>query len=198
MPEQDVEHIKDLIEDPDNAREHNPKNIGMIAEALQEVGAARSIVIDEDNVIRAGVGTVQAAAEAGITRVKVIEADGNEIVAVRRRGLTEEQKRRLSLYDNRTGELSSWDADVLKAQRDAGLDLSGIFEKDDLSKIIGDDTVSPVENLRIKEPTETVWILVAMPIEQWPLHQSTIEALQADASLSVMTTRPKQAPANQS
>ena len=52
------------------------------------VGAARSIVIDEDGVVLSGNATIEAAAQAGIDRVKVVEADGNEIVAVQRKGLT--------------------------------------------------------------------------------------------------------------
>lgn len=105
----DPTHIKDLEADPENLRVHNARNIGVIVDALQEVGAARSIVIDEDNVVLAGNGVVEAAADAGITAVRVVEAHGNEIIAVRRRGLTPEQKKRLALYDNRAGELSEWD-----------------------------------------------------------------------------------------
>src|SRR6188768_191036 len=81
-------HIKDLVADPQNRRLHNPRNIGMVVDALQQVGAARSIVIDEDNVILAGNGVTEAAAEAGITKVRVIDVAGDELVAVRRTGLT--------------------------------------------------------------------------------------------------------------
>ena len=35
-----VTHIKDLMPDPHNARPHNPKNLGMIADSLRAVGAA--------------------------------------------------------------------------------------------------------------------------------------------------------------
>ena len=49
-------------------------------------GAARSIVIDEGNVVLAGNGTTDAAAEAGIAHVRVVEAAGDELIAVRRRG----------------------------------------------------------------------------------------------------------------
>src|SRR5688500_10712002 len=95
----------------------------MVVDALQQVGAARSIVIDEDNVILAGNGVSEAAAEAGITKVHVVEVDGSTLVAVRRRGLTDEQKRALAIYDNRTGELASWDFDQLAADKAAGLSL---------------------------------------------------------------------------
>jgi ParB-like chromosome segregation protein Spo0J len=110
----DVVHIADLIPDANNPRKHNPKNIGMISDSLRDVGAGRSIVIDENNEIVAGNGLVEAAAEAGITKVQVVEADGNTIIAVRRTNLTPDQKRRLAIFDNRTAELAEWDIDVLR------------------------------------------------------------------------------------
>src|ERR1700692_1174461 len=79
-------HIKDLVPDPANRRAHNPRNIGMVVDALHQVGAARSIVIDEDNVILAGNGVTAAAVKAGITKVRVIDAAGDELIAVRRSG----------------------------------------------------------------------------------------------------------------
>lgn len=110
---EEIKHIGQLIPDPQNARSHNERNIKQIVDSLQEVGAARSIVLDEDNVILAGNGVTEAAAIAGIENVRVIEADGNEIIAVKRRGLTPEQKRRLALWDNRAAELATWNGDVL-------------------------------------------------------------------------------------
>jgi ParB-like chromosome segregation protein Spo0J len=116
-------HLGDLVPDAQNPRKHNPKNIGMISDSLRDVGAGRSIVIDEHNEILAGNGLVEAAAEAGITNVRVVEADGNTIVAVRRTNLSPEQKRRLAIYDNRTAELAEWDIDVLRDFAADGLDL---------------------------------------------------------------------------
>jgi hypothetical protein len=109
----EVKNLADLHQDSKNARAHNPRNVGMIVDALREVGAARSGVIDEDGRILAGNATWEALAEAGIERIKVVEADGEEWVVVKRSGLTEEQKRRLALYDNRTAELAEWDVEVL-------------------------------------------------------------------------------------
>ncbi len=126
--------IGDLKPDKKNARKHNPRNIGMIEKSLQEVGAARSIVIDEDNNILAGNGTVEAAGNAGIEKMTVVETDGNEIVAVRRRGLTNEQKKKLALYDNRTAEIADWDVDILKGLSEE-IDLSGMFSEKELVDI---------------------------------------------------------------
>lgn len=127
-----VSTLKDLKQDGKNARRHSPRNIGMIEASLRQVGAARSGVIDEDGVILAGNGTYEALAAAGIEKVKVVEADGNEWVVVRRTGLTEEQKRQLALADNRASELATWDGPALAAQ---GIDLAPWFNDQELAKI---------------------------------------------------------------
>jgi len=134
-----IETLADLTPDPRNARRHNPRNVGMLEKALGEVGAARSIVIDENGVVLAGNATIEAAGRAGIERVQVVDADGETIIAVRRTGLTAAQKTRLALYDNRTAELADWDADViadLMANERAMLD--GLFENDELAELIDD------------------------------------------------------------
>ncbi|MGH9256749.1 MAG: hypothetical protein ACRD3C_19485, partial [Vicinamibacterales bacterium] len=136
-------HIGDLVPDPQNRRKHNPRNIGLIVDALHSVGAGRSIVIDEDDVVLAGNGAVEAAAEAGIERVRVVEASGHELVAVRRRGLTDEQKRQLAMFDNRTAELATWDLAQLAADADAGLDLSSFFTNVELADLLSSDAPVP-------------------------------------------------------
>lgn len=152
----DPTHIKDLIPDAKNARKHNTRNIGLIEKSLNEVGAARSIVIDEDGVILAGNGTVDAASAAGITRVRVVEADGHEIIAVRRRGLTDEQKTRLALFDNQAGALAEWDPMAIATirQDDASL-LDGLFTSAELDDILEDaaDAVLGQET-KVKKPIE--------------------------------------------
>ncbi|MDQ3780464.1 MAG: hypothetical protein M3354_07970, partial [Chloroflexota bacterium] len=105
--------VSDLFPDPRNARAHSERNLELIAQSLTELGAARSIVVDEAGTILAGNATVQAAQQAGLIGVRVIDADGSELIAVRRSGLSPEQKRRLALFDNRTAELASWDTDIL-------------------------------------------------------------------------------------
>lgn len=124
-----------LTPDPRNARRHTDRNLATIEAALREVGAARSIVVDEDGTVLAGNATVKAAASAGITSVRVVEADGSELVAVRRSGLTPEQKRRLALFDNRAAELAEWDAGMLAAL-EADTDLSGLWTDDELAEIL--------------------------------------------------------------
>ena len=130
-----ISHLKDLTPDPRNARRHTPRNVGMIEKALHEVGAARSIVVDEDGVILAGNATIEAAAAAGIEKVQIVDADGETIIAVRRSGLTPEQKKKLALYDNRTAELAEWDADMLGAVAKE-VDLSSLFTEGEVASLV--------------------------------------------------------------
>ncbi len=133
----EIVSLADLKPDGRNARKHGPRNVGMIVKSLQEVGAARSGVIDEEGNILAGSGTYEALAEAGIERVKIVAADGNEWVVVKRTGLSADQKTKLALYDNRTGELATWDMEVL-SDLSKEFDLSGLFTPLELSALSGE------------------------------------------------------------
>lgn len=128
--------IASLIPDPKNARKHTEANMGVLAKSIEEVGVWRSVAIDENNVIYAGNATVEAAGQAGIENVRIIEADGNEIIAVRRRGLTEEQKRRYGMFDNRAAELAQWDIDRLEEFKNDDTDFADIFSDTELAKML--------------------------------------------------------------
>jgi hypothetical protein len=140
----------DLTPDPDNRRAHTPRNIGMIVDSLHAVGAARSVVVDEDGMVLCGNGVIEAAAEAGIEQVRIIEASGNEIIAVRRRNLTPEQKRHLAISDNRAAELATWNLDQLRADADAGLDLASFFAPVELASLVHSD--APVPRFEPEQP----------------------------------------------
>ena len=138
--------IKDLKSDHKNARKRTDRSAKLIAESLQRFGAARSIVIDEENRILAGNGTIEGAKAAGIKNVRVIETDGTEIIAVKRTGLTEDEKIGLALADNRTSDLSDWDKDMLQ-QLSAEHDIAPWFDADDLAEILGTVEELPAEGL---------------------------------------------------
>jgi hypothetical protein len=104
-----------LTLDPANARSHPTRNLDVIRQSLTSVGAARSIVIDETGTVLAGEGVVKAARELGLN-VRVIDTDAQTLIAVRRTGLSDDDKRRLAIGDNRAAELSAWDATVLTDQ----------------------------------------------------------------------------------
>jgi len=141
-----IKSIADLVPDKKNVRKHNPRNIGMITDAIGQVGVGRSGVIDEDGNILVGNGTYEALSELGIEKVKVVKATGNEWVLVQREGLSEEQKVKMALYDNRTAELADWDIDVLK---DIDIELpdvlENLFQTQELDELLDLSDIGPVE-----------------------------------------------------
>jgi hypothetical protein len=102
-----------ITPDPDNARRHNLRNLGVIEDSMQTDGAGRSILVDQHGVTIAGAGAWEAATQAGITRAAVIETDGDTLVVVKCT-VTTEQRQRMALADNRATDLSTWDADRLQ------------------------------------------------------------------------------------
>lgn len=158
-----MSHLRELKHDPRNARSHNPRNIGMIAHSLQTYGPARSIAIDEDNVILAGNGVVEAATQIGVEHVRIYDRETGHlepeppdgapyIFAVRISGLTPTQKAEYAIADNRTTDLSEFDADVLAALADDGVDLSQFWFEDELAGVL--ETVPDVEFPEYTEDVE--------------------------------------------
>lgn len=148
-----IKHLRDLLPDKANARAHNSRNVGLIETALGEVGAGRSIVIDENGAVLAGNATIEAAARAGIERVQVVKSDGKSIIAVQRDGLTAKQKKRLALLDNAPNAPEAnpeyWDdvviADIAKREREL---LDGIFRDDELNKILAGANIQAPEDFK--------------------------------------------------
>lgn len=134
--------ITELQYDPKNARRHPTRNMEAIASSLKEFGAARSVVMDADGIVRAGNGTLQAAREAGIEKALVVETTGEELVVVKRKDLKGAKAKKYGIADNRTAELAEWDTDALgdivSDLVDAGehLDVTGFTDKE-LRKVLG-------------------------------------------------------------
>lgn len=110
--------VKDIIPYEKNPRK-NDNAVPDVAESIKEVGYITPIVVDENNVIL-----------CGHTRLKALKKNGEKEVdgVLRVSGLTDEQKRKYRLLDNKTGEKAEWDFDLL-AEEIADLDFSG-FELD--------------------------------------------------------------------
>lgn len=132
-----IRHISDYKPQSENARKHTPRNLGMIVDAIHEIGAARSGVVNEDNEFMAGSGTYEAMVEAGIEQVVEIETDGHQWVVVKRPGLDDRQQQRLAIYDNRSTELAFWDHEVLSQMIEMDEEiLSGLFYEDEIQGIV--------------------------------------------------------------
>jgi len=100
--------LEDLHLDPANVRTHSERNVDAIAASLARFGQQKPIVVDGDNVVRAGNGTVEAAKSLGWDSldVAVTKLSGSDATAY-------------AITDNRTSELAEWDESGLVAQLDA-------------------------------------------------------------------------------
>ena len=96
------ETINDLLPDQNNANRHSERGMGLLEDALRSVGAGRSILIDRQGRIIAGNGVVEAAQNAGLQRLRVVQTNGNELVAVQRTDLELDSPmgRQMALGDN--------------------------------------------------------------------------------------------------
>jgi ParB-like chromosome segregation protein Spo0J len=112
--------------DPANARRHPQRNLDAIMSSLARFGQQKPIVIDEQNICRAGNGTLAAAKALGWKTINVVRTQLAGIEATA-----------FGIADNRTAELAEWDTDVLKqflADPDIG-DLS--FTPEELAALGG-------------------------------------------------------------
>lgn len=103
--------------DKRNYRKHNDKNKKLIKKSLNECGAGRSIVVDNEGEIIGGNGIYEA---WGNKPIKVIETDGSELVVVKRTDLNtnDEKRKKLAIMDNSTSDSSEFDFDMLHADFD--------------------------------------------------------------------------------
>jgi DNA modification methylase len=102
-----------LRPNPRNARTHSRKQRRRIAASIRKHGFLNPIIVDEDNVILAGHGRLEAAREAGLDHVPII----------RFTHLSAAQKRTYLIADNRIAEQAGWDREMLAVELGELIDL---------------------------------------------------------------------------
>lgn len=110
-------NIESLVPDNKNFNKGTEYGDRLMDESLRKFGLARSIVIDKNNRIIAGNKTAEKAADIGFTDVLVVEVDGNQLVAVKRKDidLDSAKGRELALADNATSKANlAWDESLIK------------------------------------------------------------------------------------
>lgn len=111
--------VEKLIPDNKNFNKGTEYGQHLIEESLRKFGAGRSILLDKNNRIIAGNKTIENAAIVGLDNVIIVETDGNQIVAVKRKDidLDSAKGRELALADNATSKANlAWDMDIITEQ----------------------------------------------------------------------------------
>ncbi len=105
--------------DPANARRHPERNVAAIKASLARFGQVTPLVVDLDNVVRKGNGTLLAARELGWAKVDVVDAPKGAVEATA-----------YSVADNRSSDLGENDdaalAAILRALQAEGIPLEDV------------------------------------------------------------------------
>ena len=125
--------LKNIYPYEHNVRK-NDNAVDSVVKSIKQCTYIAPIIVDENNIIL-----------AGHTRYKALKKLGyTECQCIVKNGLTEEQKKKYRLLDNKTSELSDWDFDLLSDELD-GLDFGdleldwGIEEETEPQEVIEDD-----------------------------------------------------------
>ncbi len=113
-------NVEQLKPYKNNAKIHSPDQISQIADSIQQFGFVNPILIDENGEIVAGHGRFEAAKVLNLPQVPVIRIGH----------LTDVQKRKLRIADNRISENGGgWDADLLN------IEIGELCELEDIADI---------------------------------------------------------------
>ena len=117
QPNIEVVDIDSLVADDQNFNRGTDEGKQLIARSFKQHGAGRSVLLDKNNRLVAGNKATEGARQAGIRRVIVVDTEGDEMVAVRRKDvdLDSAEGRKMALLDNLTQQVSlAWDADAIQ------------------------------------------------------------------------------------
>lgn len=133
--------IESLHEDPANARIGH--DVQGIKASLQAYGQRKPIVVNrlQNGKIEAGNGTYHAAKELGWSHIAVVFVEDDPATAAG-----------YGIADNRLGDLSSWDVDVLREITQTTGDLFTGFTPADLDDLVGVSTATAAPQATVADP----------------------------------------------
>lgn len=121
-----------------NPRTHSENQIAQVAASITEWGWTNAVLVDESGEIIAGHARVLAAQQLGLDEVPVIVA----------RGWSDAQKRAYVIADNKIGDNSGWDDELLKLEasdlKEIGFDMGLLgFADGELQQIMQGSSFAP-------------------------------------------------------
>lgn len=159
----------------------NTRAVDAVSESIRQCGYCSPIVVDENMLILAGHTRLMAIKKLGWTEVEVCIKEG----------LTDEQKRKYRLLDNKTNELAAWDDNALARELE-GLDFGEFdfgFDIEEYKEIIEDEPPEPPE-----EPASRIGDIYQCGRHRVMCGDSTsqddVKALVAGRSMDILLTDP--------
>lgn len=182
-----IDEIKPYEKNP----RKNEDSVKFVANSIKEFGFKVPIVIDADNVIVAGHTRWKAAKQLGLEKVPCIKADD----------LSPAQIKAFRLADNKVGEFSQWDMDLLG---DELKDLGDVFDMGDFGFFNPMDDDAPTgddDDFDPDKAAEDIETPVSQPGDLWLLgrhrlmcgdscDEATIKRLCGDEAIDLYLTDP--------
>lgn len=182
-----IDEIKPYEKNP----RKNEDSVKFVANSIKEFGFKMPIVIDADNVIAAGHTRWKAAKQLGLEKVPCIKADD----------LSPAQIKAFRLADNKVGEFSQWDMDLLG---DELKDLGDVFDMGDFGFFDPMDDDAPTgddDDFDVDKELENIEDPITQPGDLWLLgrhrlivgdscDEATIKRLCGDAQIDLYLTDP--------
>lgn len=156
--------VSDLTPYDRNARTHSEKQIEQIVASIRKFGWTNPVLIDENGVVIAGHGRIEAAKKLGMDKVPCLVIDG----------LTDAERRALTLADNQLALNAGWDEELVKAEladlRGLGFDLEVIgFDDKFISGLFDDEDEHPAQTGQLIESKFSIVVECADEMAQGEL-----------------------------
>lgn len=142
-PRAAVRKLSSLRPDIKNANKGTERGLRLLDDSLREDGAGRGILLDRNGNVIAGNKTLERAVDQGFEEIIIVPTDGKQLVATQRLDvdIDSPQGRRMALRDNRVGQVDlDWDAAELQALADKGVDLTTLWNENELNWVLGRET----------------------------------------------------------
>ena len=121
MAKKETIDIKELVQDDHNFNRGTERGQELIVKSFKEFGAGRSVLVDKNNRLIGGNKAQLGAIEAGITKARIVETTGDELVVVKRTDidLDTEKGRQMAMADNATQQANlEWNEEEINAARE--------------------------------------------------------------------------------
>lgn len=168
-----------------NLNKHTILGMAMLETSMQEVGYAGPMVAAADGEIIDGSARHETAANVFGQEAEpiIVESDGKRPIVVVRTDIKDGKSkiaRRLAAFANRTGQVNlEWDAPQLQAL--LAVDekaFEGMFTLEELEL---PETPTKLVTMKIKQPPQMAWALIAIPLEQFGKVQALLDKLPRSA-----------------
>jgi hypothetical protein len=190
-PQVEVVPLESVLLDDRNANKGTVRGRKLLKESIKKFGAGRSILLDSNNTVISGNKTLAAAKSQGYKRVQIIDADGDTLIAVRRKDLNlkrDKKARELAIAENRTSEVDlSWDPEILST---TDADLGQFFEPIELDNLLNEGKGHKrTDKIDLQEPPKMLWVLLGIPFNRFDAVQAPLAILEAESEISVQQAR---------